>query len=825
MSIQNVMSHSLSRRRFLAATSSLAALGAAGAMLPAGLREAAAADGRKEILSGSHWGAFWGTVEDGRFTKIRPWEKDPNPNPALIGVQDTVYNSSRIKYPMVRRSYLEKGPGAERDSRGSGDFVRVSWDQALDLVANEIKRLQKDEGPWSIYTGTYGWRSSGRVHNPQNMLKRLMNLTGGAVFSTGDYSKGALETIMPYIMGQIDAEGPQTSHRSVMENSDLIVFWASDPLKDNRISSSIPDHGEKIWFDALKKKTELKKLFINPVNIELCKQIDGEWLPARPHADIPLALGICHTLLTEDLYDKDFIDNYTFGFDKFADYLKGDGWDKVEKTPEWAAALCEVPADKIRDLARSFVKGRTMLVSGWTPQRQQHGEQWPWMFITMACMIGQIGLPGGGFTQRYHLDNAGVAHSNGPALGSAISPGTRKELKPWPHEKGHVTIPCARIVDMLESPGKEFEHNGGKHLYPDVKMTYWVGGNPFHHHQDRNRMRKAWKKFETVVIQDFQWTASARFADIVLPATTTAERNDIDKVGVVANSAFVRMAKIVEPVFEARNDWDIFVELAKRLGVEQELTEGKTPDDMIADLYNQSRELAAKKHVEMPEFEEFWEKGFVEFDVPEANHQRVKYADFRDDPLMNMMPTATGKIEIYSNEIAKMGYDDCPPHPSWIEPVEWLGQTDKTYPLHLNSNHPDYRMHSQLCGSNARELYAINGREPCWINSKDAAARGIADGDTVRVFNGRGQILAGAKVTDDIRSNVIQVQEGAWYDPEDVTDPNTLCKYGDPNVLTIDIGTSRLAQATSAHTCMVNVEKFAGIAPEVTAFVAPKSAA
>ncbi|OCW56365.1 trimethylamine-N-oxide reductase TorA [Hoeflea olei] len=824
MSAQNLITGSLSRRRFLTATSTLAAIGAASAILPAGVTRAFAAEGKKEILSGSHWGAFWGAVEDGRFTGVRPWEKDPNPNPALPGVQDMVYNAARIKYPMVRRSYLENGPKAERDSRGSGDFVRVSWDQALDLVAKEIQRLQDEEGPWSIYTGTYGWRSSGRVQNPQNMLKKLMNLKGGAVFSTGDYSKGALAGIMPYILGQIDAEGPQTSHRSVMENSDLIVFWASDPLKDNRISAGVPDHGEKRWFDDMKAKTELKKIFINPVNIELCKEVQGEWLPARPHADIPLALGICHTLLTEDLYDKEFIENYTFGFDKFADYLMGTGWDKIEKTAEWAAGQCEVPAEKIRELARLFVSGRTMLVSGWTPQRQQYGEQWPWMFITMASMIGQIGLPGGGFCQRYHLDNAGAPHSNGPALGSAISPGMRKEIKAWPEEKGHVSIPCARIVDMLENPGGEFEHNGGKHVYPDVKMTYWVGGNPFHHHQDRNRMRNAWKKFETVVIQDYQWTASARFADIVLPATTACERNDIERIGNVANLAFIRMAKIIDPVFEARDDWDIFVELAKRLGVESEYTEGKTPEDLIADIYNQAKEAAAKKDVAMPDFEEFWEKGIVEFEIPEANELRVKYADFREDPLMNMMPTATGKIEIFSNEIEKFGYDDCPPHASWIEPVEWLGQKDKTYPLHLNSSHPDYRLHSQLCASSARELYAVNGHEPCWINTKDAADRGIVDGDIVRVFNGRGQILAGAKVTDDIRPNVIKVQEGAWYDPEDITDPNTLCKYGDPNVLTIDIGTSRLAQATSAHTCMVEVEKFTGTVPEITVFTAPQAA-
>ncbi len=825
MSLKSTINRPFTRRRFLMASSSLAAAGAIGSILPAGVTSALADEGSKELLSGSHWGAFYGKVEDGRFVSLRPWEKDPHPNPALDGVQDVVYNAARIRYPMVRRAYLENGPNAERDSRGAGDFVRVSWDQALDLVAKEIAR-QQDVGPWSIYASSYGWKSSGHVSIGASMVKRLMNLTGGAVFSTDDYSKGAMEGIMQYIMGQIDGEGPQTTHDTILENTDLTVFWCSDPLKDNAISGGIPDHGEWKWFEQMKAAGK-KTLFIDPVKTVSCKEVDGEWLPIRPHSDVALALALCHVLLTEDLYDKDFVENYTFGFDKFAEYLKGNGWDKVEKTPEWAEELTEVSADYIRNLARQMVAGRTMLVSGWTNQRQHHGEQWVWSFITLGCMIGQIGLPGGGFCQRYHLDNPGVYQSVGPRVGYPISTGKRNEIKEWPAEKGNPTIPIARIVDMLEKPLQPYTHQGNTLLYPDVKMTYWCGGNPFHHHQDTNRMRQAWKKFETVVIQDFQWTASARFADIVLPATTTAEHDDIDCIGNVANLAIVKMSKLIDPVFEARDDWDIFVDLAKRLGVEKEFTNGKsTLKEMIADVYNQARSTGEKTGVAMPDFDTFWEQGIVEFDVPEKGKgTRVKYADFREDPLMNMMPTPTGKIQLFSNAVEKFAAEDCPPHASWLEPAEWLGQKDMTYPMHLDSNHPPYRLHSQLCGTKVRDLYAVNGREPCWINPEEAAARGIADGDLVRVFNGRGQILVGAVVTEDIRPGVLQVCEGAWYDPEDVSDPKSLDRYGSPNTLTIDIGTSSVIQATSAHTCMVQIEKFEGVAPEVDVFTAPAGAA
>ncbi|SDJ23017.1 trimethylamine-N-oxide reductase TorA [Aliiruegeria lutimaris] len=812
----------LSRRQFLTTASALAAGGAL-STLPFGLRPAAAAtvvDG--EYLQSCQWGAFWAKVEEGRFTSLRPWEGDPHPTPQLEGFQDIVYSSSRIRYPMVRRDWLENGPGSAPETRGTGDFVRVSWEEALELVAGEISRVQEQEGPWAIYTGTYGWRSNGRANNPQTMLKRLMNLTGGSVVSSSNYSKAGIEAIMPYVLGQVDAFGPQSTHQTIVENTDLIVFWATDPLKNNQISAAIPDHGEYAWFEDMKKAGK-KAVFIDPSKTEGCKILDGEWLQVRPHSDTALALGMAHTLLTEELLDRDFLENCTTGFDIFAEYLMGNE-EGVEKTAEWAAEKSDIPADTIRDLARRLTQGRSMLVSGWTPQRQQYGEQFPWAFVTLAAMVGQIGLPGGGFCQRYHLDNPGAPMANGPKLGSpSFAIGDRKELKEWPAEKGTNSIPCARVVDMLLNPGASYDHNGKTFTYPDIKLSYWVGGNPFHHHQDRNRMVEAWKKIETFIVQDYQWTATARHADIVLPATSSAERNDIDRVGVVANKAIIGMKQIIDPVFEARNDFDIFKDLATRLGVEPEFSGGRTDMDFVEEIYTAAREQGASMGVDMPDFETFWNGvPLVEFETPEAALYRTKYADFREDPLLNGLPTPSGLIEIYSNTIEKYGYDDCPPHATWFEPVEWLGQQDTTYPLHVNSNHPQYRMHSQLNGSaKLRDIYNVAGREPCWINPQDAEARGIKSGDVVRIFNGRGQVLAGAVVTEDTRSGVIQLQEGAWYDPADASEAGSVCKYGDPNVLTPDIPTSKLAQGTAGCTCMAELELFQGDAPAVTAFSEP----
>ena len=169
------------------------------------------------------------------------------------------------------------------------------------------------------------------------------------------------------------------------------------------------------------------------------------------------------------------------------------------------------------------------------------------------------------------------------------------------------------------------------------------------------------------------------------------------------------------------------------------------------------------------------------------------------------------------------GYDDCGPHPMWMEPVERLGGKSARYPLHLDSAHPNDRLHSQLCGTKLRSLYTVADREPCAINTKDAAARGIKNGDIVRVFNDRGQVLAGAIVTDDVRPQVIRLYEGGWYDPVEGGKVNSLDAYGDVNCLSVGIGTSKLAQGNCGHTGLVDVEKFKGPVPDVNVFVGPKN--
>ncbi len=812
----------VSRRRFLGTAAATAALAAVSpAVLVPGRARAAASD---EVMGGSHWGAFRATVEDGRWTGIRGWERDPAPSPQLEGILDSVYSPTRIKYPMVRRAFLEKGPGAETGTRGADDFVRVGWDEALDLVAAEIRRTSEEHGPTGIFAGSYGWKSPGKLHNCQSLMRRMFNVSGiGYVNSSGDYSTGASQIVMPHVVGRLEVYEQQTAWPVVVENTDLLVFWGADPVVTNQIGWLIPDHG---GFEGLKAFRETGKpvLFIDPVRTESCDFFGeaAEWIAPRPQTDVAIMLAIAHTLHEEGLSDQDFLDEYTYGFDRFLPYLLGES-DGTPKNAEWAAEISGLDPETIRGLARRFAGGRTMLASGWSLQRQHLGEQRHWMLVTLAAMLGQIGLPGGGFGLSYHYSNGGSPAADGPVLPGITDGGKAVEGAAWLTQSGAASIPVARVVDMLENPGAPFDFNGKRETYPHPRMTYWTGGNPFAHHQDRNRMVKAWQRLDTVVVQDFQWTATARHADIVLPATTSYERNDLEQYGDYSLKGIIAMKKIVEPMYEARDDFSIFAALADRFGARDAFTEGKSEMDWLRAFYKSAEEQADARGIDMPSFAAFWEEGSVMFPVSERGRAFVRYADFRDDPLLEPLGTPTGLIEIYSRNIEKMGYEDCPPHPTWMEPLERIGRPDAPFPLHVATSHPARRLHSQLCGTALRKTYAVAGREPCLIHPDDAAARGIADGDVVRVFNDRGQMLAGAVVTDRIRPGVIRVNEGGWYDPVEPGADGTLCAYGDVNVLSPDIGTSKLAQANCGHTVLAEVEKFAGDPPEVTVFDTPRN--
>jgi biotin/methionine sulfoxide reductase len=452
---------------------------------------------------------------------------------------------------------------------------------------------------------------------------------------------------------------------------------------------------------------------------------------------------------------------------------------------------------------------RTMIAVSWSVQRADHGEQPYWMAIALAAMLGQIGLPGGGFGFGYG------------ATGGIGNPQPRLPLPQLPTGANPVSayIPVARFSDMLLNPGVPLDFNGHRLTYPDIRLVYWSGGNPFHKIQDLNRLLHAWQKPETIIIHEPWWTSAARRADIVLPSATTLERNDI---GAAPRDRFYfAMQQAIPPVGQAKTDYAIYSALADRLGFGAQFTEGRTEMEWLRFLYDRTRQQMAKQNRDMPSFDAFWETGHLEF--PAADDPPVPFATFRADAAANPLRTPSGRIELFCATIAAFEYDDCPGHPVWLEPAEWLGsERAKVYPLHLISNQPRSRLHSQLdCGEVSRGT-KVADREPVWLNPDDAAARGIVGGEVVRIYNDRGACLAGAVITDAVRPGVIQLATGAWFDPLDPAEIGSLDRHGNPNVLTLDKGTSRLAQSPAAQTTLVQVERFEGELPEITVFSPPE---
>ncbi|MCR9125572.1 MAG: molybdopterin guanine dinucleotide-containing S/N-oxide reductase [Rhodobacteraceae bacterium] len=755
----------------------------------------------RDILTSTHWGTYRVERSDGRVTALHPFEKDPDPSPIGPGIVDVLDGPTRITAPMVRESWLRDGPGARGDLRGSDRFVEVSWETANRLVADEITRVRRDHGNAAIYAGSYGWASAGRFHHAQGQLKRFLNLAGGFTSSVNTYSYAAAEVIVPHVLGSFRGHLERTtSWRSVAENADLLVAFGGVPLKNGQISQGgLGAHVQRSGVAAA-HAAGVRFVNISPLRSDVMAAVGAEWIAPRPSTDAAMMLGLAHVLLNEDLHDQAFLDRYCVGFDRFAAYLRGET-DGTPKTAAWAADICGLHEDALRDLARRMAASRTMISVSWSLTRQDHGEQPFWAAIALASMLGQIGLPGTGIgfgysamnyvgQTRRHVDYAALPQGRNP-VGSFI--------------------PVARITDMLENPGAAFDYNGRRYTYPDIRLVWWAGGNPFHHHQDLNRMRRAWARPETIIANEWCWNSHARHADIVLPCTTTLERSDI---ALTSKDPFqVVMDAAIAPVGAARSDHDIFRGLAAELGFEAQFTENRSPEDWQKWLYDISRQSAARAGVSLPEWDRFQADGYAE--VPAPERETVLLEAFRADPEAHPLATPSGRIEIFSQTVDGFGYDDCPGHPAWMEPLEWLGRT-KDYPLHMISNQPRMKLHSQLDHGSVSRADRVAMRAPVIVHPDDAAARGLRDGDVVRVFNGRGACLAGVRVSDEIRPGVIQLETGAWYDPLGDT-----CVHGNPNVLTPDKGTSKLAQGPIAHSCLVEIARHEGPLPPVTVHGAP----
>ena len=408
-----------------------------------------------------------------------------------------------------------------------------------------------------------------------------------------------------------------------------------------------------------------------------------------------------------------------------------------------------------------------------------------WAIINFAAMLGKIGKPGEGVGFSWHYGGGGTVQSNA-IMPVGLSQG-RNPIK--------ARCPASRISEMLMNPGKEYTRDGSTHKYPLVKLIYTAGNNFMSHQQNTNELLRAMnQQVDTVICQDPWWCASSRFADIVLPATSALERDDMSTGGTYSNDKIYAMRQVIKPYGESLDDFEIFRRLAALMGVEYGFTEGKSVMDVLRASY-------AATGQKMP-FDQFWKDGIVRIDVPEKMRKWVRHGDFYTDPVKNPLHTKSGKIELFCSEIARFNVPDCPPVPKYLEPSEFLGNA-KPGQVHVVSPHPYNRVHSQMANADVRLEQNVKGRQHVLISVEDAAAKGIKSGDLVELYNDRGALIAGAVVTKKIMKGVVSLEEGNWIQ----LDSKGRCNSGAINIITTSVASSGLSQATSANTCIANLKR------------------
>lgn len=747
----------------------------------------------------AHWGSY--LVERAADGTPRLVDDPQDPEPSVIGhgwlsaMQD---GKVRIARPAIREGWLEGDRGA---GRGDDGYVEVPWDEALEHVARELDRVRHAHGNGAIFAGSYGWASAGRFHHAQSQMRRFLNLIGGHVFARDTYSHAAAEVLLPHVTGMSHRRfsSQMTTWARIAESCRLFLAVGGVSARTAQISSGgTARHETDTWLNRA-AANGMRIVNLSPQRSDMAGVPSAEWWPARPGSDAALLLALACEIVLAGRENAGFLARCTSGWERYRAYLLGQT-DGTVRNADWAASLCDLPADRIRALAMDLVDQPSMIAVNWGLQRAHHGEQPLWAGLALACVVGRIGQPGCGF---------GFGYGSSAHVGRAV----RQPAWPaMPQGRNAVDdfIPVARIADMLLNPGASYRYDGESRRYPDARIVYWAGGNPFHHHQDLQRLERAWRRPETVIVHDHSWTATARRADIVLPSTSALEREDMMING--RDNALIYMSPVIPRFADARDDYGIFADLAARMGVGEEFTEGLDAGGWLRRIWQGCREVASGEGFELPPFEDFRARGRI--DLPQLVEERDSMADFVADPDAAPLRTESGRLTLFNDTIAAMGLADCPGHPAWIEPVEWLGKAQGDE-LHLISGQPMTRLHSQLDNGAVSLGAKGRGRETCRLHPRAAARIGAAAGDIVFLWNERGACLAALEISDDIRPDCVALPTGAWYDPVTIADQRIEIR-GNPNVLTIDMGTSELAQGNIGHTALVRVRRWHGQLPEVS---------
>ncbi|EPE1851738.1 dimethylsulfoxide reductase subunit A [Cronobacter dublinensis] len=786
------------------------ALAAGGISLPFGLKQAAAAVGRATGASDERivWSAC--TVNCGSRCplrmhvvngEIRYVETDNTGTDDYNGLHQVraclrgrsmrrrVYNPDRLKYPMKRVG-----------KRGEGKFVRISWEEALDTITQGMKRIISEYGNEAIYlnygTGTLGGTMTRSWPPGKTLLARLMNCCGGYLNHYGDYSSAQIAAGLNYTYGGwADGNSP-----SDIANSKLVVLFGNNP-GETRMSGG----GVTYYLEQARAASQARMIVIDPRYTDTAAGREDEWIPIRPGTDAALASAIAWVLIAENYVDQAFLDTYCVGYDEktlppgapanghYKAYILGDGPDGIAKTPAWAAPITGIPEARIIKLAREIGQAKPAFIAqGWGPQRHSNGELACRAIAMLPILTGNVGIHGG---------------NSGAREGSFSLPFARMPTLENPVQ---TSISMFTWTDAIErGPSMTATADGvrGKEkLDVPIKMIWNYAGNCLvNQHSNINRTHEILqddKKCELIVVIDCHMTASARYADILLPDCTASEQMDFALDASCGNMAYVIFAdRAIAPRFECRTIYNITSALAARMGVGDTFTEGRTQEGWLRHLYAQSRRAIP----ELPDFDTFRKQGIFKLRDPQGHH--VAYQAFRENPTANPLTTPSGKIEIYSSALADIAAhwqlpqgDVIHPLPVYSPGFEQVTDPQRArYPLQLTGFHYKSRTHSTY--GNVDVLQAAC-RQQIWINPQDAQARGISDGDRVRVWNARGEARIEAKVTPRIMPGVVALGEGAWYQP----DAQGIDHAGSINVLTTQ-RPSPLAKGNPSHSNLVQLAR------------------
>lgn len=851
--------------------------------------------GMVRYVNNTNGGPVFVYVKDGRIVRITPIEFDEQDgsswtiqargrsftpprkgtvNPYVFGLRSLIYSKDRLLHPMKR---VDFDPNGERNpqNRGKSGYERISWDEALEIVAGEIRRVKRDHGPGAILNSSGSHHTWGNIGYWLSAKTRFMNSIGSShVVHNPDSWEGWYWGAMHH-WGNSIRNGASDTYGTIedcLKEAEMIVFWSSDPESTSGVYGAFEGTLRRQWAKSL----GIKMVHIDPYFNHTAALLGGKWIAPRPDTGNAMALAIAWIWITEELYDKEYVAERTVGFDEWRAYILGET-DGIPKTPEWQEPETQVEARVLRSLARQWGTRKTYLSPGGLAGfggacRCATGIEWARSMVCLMAMQG-LGKPGvnmgclqqgapvdthfyfpgyaeGGFSGD--LDNTGLRVSMYQRMPQLPTMNPVSQLVP------RLKIPEAILGESVEgypTDPKAIEGQFRKFGYPapghsPVRLYYKYGGSHFGTMADSNRYARAYRsdRLEFVVNQSIWFEGEARFADILLPACTNFERWDIGETansGGYSHHQFIQwnhrvitlQHKCIEPLGESRSDYQIFLALAERLGLGNLFSEGLTELDWCRRLF------AASDLPKQVTWKKFLKKGYHVVPAPvESNRAPVSWRWFaegrpKDTPELAPLPadykeqwrhglqTQSGKLEFVSSSLKRYAPDDPerPPMPTFIP--SWEGHHNeelyRRYPLNLISPHPRYSFHTMFDGKDSvindipDHRVLIDGYY-YWIvrmNRGDGEHRGIRHNSLVRMFNDRGEVLLAAQLTDRLLPGTVHSAEGsAIYEP--VGEPGkSMDRGGCINVLTPSRSMISRSHSSASNSCLVEIEPYR---PEVS---------